>query len=285
MTKRSIAVILAAMVLCTTFGALAEEGRMEPLFATVGEALSAAGENPIAGSEDDYYAVVTEKDGKYYRSFAETDEQYAELQQAAWDAEPEQMEAAFAAADEYVKALPIAYSEAFTAAPMDQAEIDALVGKTIGDLREAGYEERESGTEGEDIVYVMRNGLFEYSCVVDADFDAYEKAQEEWPDGGKDFAITGAALRGITGEACFKRFHTDGTVEEIPDLFAGYVELISDIQEMIGKVQGGEELNAEEFFGGLKEKYPDLADSIDMYAELFQQLGAEALAAMLVPEG
>lgn len=283
--KRMIAMALAVMMLCMTFSALSEEGKMSPLFATVGAALSAAGEYPIAGGEDDYYAVVTENNGKYYRSVAETDDKYMELQQATWEAESEQMEAASAAVDEYVKTLPIVYSEAFTAAPMDQAEIDALAGKTIGDLREAGYEERESGTEGEDIVYVMRNGLFEYSCVVDADFDAYEKAQEEWPDGGKDFVVTNAAFRGVTSEACFKRFHTDGTVEETPDPFEGYAELIADVQAMLGKVQKGEEVNIEEFFSGLKEEYPNLADSIDMYAELFQQLGAEALATMLTPEG
>ena len=284
MIKKITAMILAALMLCMTPCALSEEGEMAPLFATVGEALSVAGEYPVAGGEDDYYAVVTEIDGKYFRSVAETDEKYLELQQATWEAEPEQMEAAFAAVDEYVQTLPIVYSEEFTAVPMDRAEIGALAGKTIGDLREAGYEERESGTEGEGIVYVMRNGLFEYSCEVDADIDAYEKAQEEWPDGGKDFVIKSAEFRGITAEACLKRFHTDGTVEEIEDSFAEYAVLIPDMQEMLGRVRDGEEADAKEYFDGQKEEYPELADSIEMYEELFQLLGADALAAMLTPE-
>ena len=129
----------------------------------------------------------------------------------------------------YVKTLPISYSEAFTADPMSQMEMDALVGKTIGELREAGYDDSESGTEGDDIVYVMRNGLFEYSCIVDADFDAYEKAQEEWPDGGNDFVIKSVSFYGITSEAIFKRYHTDGSVEKDPDPFEGYAELMTDV--------------------------------------------------------
>ena len=96
--KKMTALVLSVLMLFATFGALAE-----PMYATIGDALAAAGENPIAGGEDDYYAVVTEEDGKYYRSVAETDDKYQELQQATWEAEPEQMEAAFAEMDEYVK--------------------------------------------------------------------------------------------------------------------------------------------------------------------------------------
>lgn len=275
--KKMTALVLSVLMLFATFGALAE-----PMYATIGDALAAAGENPVAGGEDDYYAVVTEEDGKYYRSVAETDDKYQELQQATWEAEPEQMEAAFAEMDEYVKTLPISYCEEFTAVPMDQAEMDALIGKTIGELREAGYEDRESGTEGDDIIYVMGIGLFDYSCEVDADFDAYEKAQEEGND--DDLVVKSVMFHGITSEAVFKRFHTDGTIEEIPDPFAGYEELIPEIQEMIEKVQNGEEVNAEEFFNNLKEQHPDLEESIDMYMELYQMLGAEGLSAMMTPE-
>ena len=284
MMKKMIALVLStlllsAMLLCAALPALAEA--MDPLYATVGDALAAAGEFPIAGGEDGYYAVVTEKDGTYYRSVAETDDKYAELQQATWEAEPEQIEAAYANLDEYVKTLPIAYSEEFTAVPMSQADMDALVGKTLGELREAGYEERESGTEGDAIAYVMRNGLFDYTFVVDADFDAYEKAQEDWPDGGKDFVITSVSFRSITSEAVLKRFHTDGTVEEIVDPYAGYADLMADVQAMVESVQNGEEVNTDDFFNELKEKYPDLADSVDMYKEMYQILGANGIASLM----
>lgn len=98
----------------------------------------------------------------------------------------------------YVKTLPISYSEAFTAVPMDQAEMDALIGKTIGELREAGYEDRESDTEGDKIIYVMRVGLFDYSFEVDADFDAYEKAHEDGNDGD---LVVKSVIRRAQGKA------------------------------------------------------------------------------------
>ena len=277
--KKMFALALVLVMLCAAFGALAEG--MEPMYATVGDALAAAGENPIAGGEEGYYSVVTEVDGKYYRSVAETDDKYNELQQAVWQAKPEAIDAAFAAADEYVKTLPIAYSEVFTAVPMDQTEMEALVGKTIGELREAGYEDRESGTEGDEIVFVMRNGLFDYACAVEADFDAYNKAMEDGTDG--DFTILSVKLRGITSEAAFTRYHTDGTIEEMPDPFEGYAELAADVLEMIGQVQNGEELDVEAFFGVMKDKYPDLADTVDMYLELYRALGAEGLSSLLTP--
>ena len=52
---------------------------------------------------------------------------------------------------------------------------------------------------------------------------------------------------------------------------------------MIERVQNGEEVNADDFFNDLKEKYPNLADSIDMYKQFYQSLGAEKMAAMLTP--
>ena len=255
--KKTIALMLALLMLCTASVALAEEdGKLEPLFATVGDALAAAGENPIAGGEEGYYAVITEQDGKYYRSVAELDEKAQALEQAIWEADIDHIEEAFAARDEYLKTLPIAYSEMFTVEPMTEAEMDDLVGKTIGELREAGYEDRESGTDGGEneemvIAYVLQIGFFEYRCVVDADF-----------------------------EACFKRYHADGTIEEPEDPFAGLDELTAEIMDMLQMAMAGEQVDVEAFFAELKTLYPNLVDSIDFYWEMFKLVGMEKLASM-----
>lgn len=284
MMKKLIAWVLAVMMMCTALGALAEEnGRTAPLYATVAEALAAAAEKGTSGGEEDYFAVVTEKDGTYWRSVAEMDDRAKELQQAIWNAEPDQIEAAFAASSEYLNSLPIAYSEAFTVVPMTQAEMDALVGKTLGELREMGYDDRQSGSDTDGTEYVMRNGLYDYACLVDADLDAYEKAQEDPSDCGKDFVVKSVKFQDITAEACLLRYHTDGTVEEAPDPFAEFAEVLTAIQEMIEAARNGEKVDVEAFGNMLKEKYPDQADSIDMYVQLFQMLGADALAAMLTP--
>ena len=286
--KKMLAAVIGLVMLFGAIGATAEEAeRLAPLYATVGDAMKDAGERPIAGCEADYYAVVTEKDGTYYRSFAAMDERATELQEAIWEADSDQLDAAFAAAEEYDRTLPIEYSEVFTALPMDQAEMEALVGKTIGELREAGFEDRESGTDlGEQdeilIVYVMRYGLFEYSCVVDADFDTYMESQEAGLD-GSDLTVSSVRLEGITGEAFMKRFHADGTVEEIPDPFAEYTEVADAVLTFVQGAAEGGETDMEAFAETLKEAHPDLADMIDMYVQMYQAMGAEELAKMMTP--
>ena len=284
--KKIIALILSVMMLSTAFCALAEETKLAPLYATIGDALKEAGDNPVTGGEEDYYAVITEKDGKYYRSIAELDEKAKALQAAISEADADHLEEAFQASSDYLMTLPIAYSEEFTVFPKPQAEIEALVGKTIGDLRDAGYEEVQSGTDsGADgkmiIVYGMSSGLFDYLFEVDADFAAYEKAQEEWPDGGKDFVVKSAKFQGIDGNACYKRYHTDGTVEEIPDPLAGYAEIVAAFMEKIEAVRKGETVDIDAFAATLREQYPDLAEVIDAYADLFKEAGAEGMAKFL----
>ena len=282
--KKLIALVLSVMMLCAAFAAAAEESaKPAPLYATVGEALKAAGEQPVAGGEKDYFAVVTEKDGKYYRSVAETDDRAKELYQAAVEADVEQMEATSNALSEYENTLPITYSEEFTAVPMGQAELDALTGKTIGELLDMGYEERESGGEEDNIVYVLRKGLFDYAFTADADINN-ESDMNEWENGGKQLKVRSAAFRGITREACFKRFHTDGTVEELQDMFAGFGEITEITMAFIGKVeaaQKGEEVDFDTFGKELKEQYPDMAEMIDAYLEVIQKMGVDALAALL----
>ncbi|MBQ9923334.1 MAG: hypothetical protein IJO66_01845, partial [Clostridia bacterium] len=70
-------------------------------------------------------------------------------------------------------------------------------------------------------------------------------------------------------------------IEEEQDPFATFTEIAELIQEMIKKVQNGEDVNIEEFFSELKEQYPDLVDTIEMYWEIIKQFGVDQLAALL----
>ena len=56
---------------------------------------------------------------------------------------------------------------------------------------------------------------------------------------------------------------------------------MADVQAMVERVQNGEEVNTDDFFNELKEKYPDLADSVDMYKEMYQILGANGIASLM----
>ena len=291
--KRFISLVMAALMLFTVLGVLAEEGQLAPLYATVGEALEDSAEGRvIAGGEGDYFAVVTQKDGKYYRSVAYYDDKAKELNEASnnldFEAEDffEQLEAAMNAADEYLKTLPIAYSEEFTAVPLTNEEMASRLGKTLAQLTEEGFEIGSNGTEGGEgdemiIVYTLRYGVYDYSCVVDADFDQYIAAQENGSEG--DLVVKSMALAGITEWGFAKRFHTDGTVDEPEDPFAEMGEILSEVAQLVEKAQAGEEVDLEGFADTLKEKYPDYADIIDMYVILFQTYGAEGLASMVSP--
>ena len=302
--KRILALVLAVTMLGTACCALAEEALGAPMYATYGDAMDAArkaaGEegNIVAGSfNGEYAAVITEEDGKYFRHVADYDEKLKEMEEArdALDYEAdnfwERWEAANAEVDEYMRTLPIVYSEEFTAEPLVQADLDALVGKTVSELAEAGWESEGSGGGDDGIIYTMRSGVFEYDFTVDADFEAYEKALEDGSDGA--FVVTGVKFGGITYAAYEKRFHTDGTVEEeqsfdfidaMPPEAAAIMEAIGEMAEA---AKNGEQIDVDKLIDVIEEQFPDKKDTIEPYREiikmLVEQYGAEGLEQLFAP--
>ena len=292
--KKLIALVITVVMLFTVYGVLAEEGQITPLYATVGEAMEDDAEGRVisGGVPGDYYAVVTKKEGKYYRSVALCDEKLNELNEALesldYEADDffEKHDAAMQAVDDYIKTLPIAYSEEFTAEPLTDEEMASMGGKTLSQLTGEGFEIGGSGTEsGEDdeiiIVYSLRYGVYDYNCVVDADFDQYITAQDNGDEG--DLAVKSMTLAGITEQGFDKRFHTDGTVDEPEDPFAEFSEIMTEIMAFIERAQAGEEVDMKDFADMLKEKYPDYADMIDMYVTLYQTYGADGFASLMNP--
>ena len=268
--KKLIALAMVVVMLFTALGVLAEEGQMAPLYATVGEALEDSAEDRVVagGVPGEYYAVVTQKDGKYYRSVAICDEKLNELNEALenldFEAEDffEKHDAAMQAVDDYLKTLPIAYSEVFTAQPLTDEEMASMQGKSLSQLTEEGFEIGSNGTEpSEDeeeilIVYSLRYGVFDYNCVVDADFDQYIAAQENDAEG--DLVVKSLELVGITEWSFDKRFHTDGTVDEPKDPFAEFSEILTEIMTLIENAQAGEEIDIEGFADTLKVEHSGL---------------------------
>ena len=293
--KKLIALAMVVVMLFMALGVLAEEGQMAPLYATVGEALedSAEGRVVAGGIPGEYYAVVTQKDGKYYRSVAIYDEKLNELSEALenldYEAEDffEKHEAALQAVDDYLKTLPIAYSEVFTAQPLTDEEMASMQGKSLSQLTEEGFEIGGSSTEpSEDeeeilIVYSLRYGVYDYNCVVDADFDQYSAAQDNGAEG--DLVVKSMSLAGITEWGFEKRFHTDGTVDEPKDPFAEFSEIMAEMLTFFEKIQAGEEIDIQDYADTLKAKYPDYAEMIDVYITMYQTYGAEGFASMMNP--
>ena len=293
--KKLIALAMVVVMLFTALGVLAEEGQMAPLYATVGEALEDSAEGRVvAGSiPGEYYAVVTQKDGKYYRSVAICDEKLNELNEALenldYEAEDffEKHDAAMQAVDDYLKTLPIACSEVFTAQPLTDEEMASMQGKSLSQLTEEGFEIGSNGTEpSEDeeeilIVYSLRYGVYDYNCVVDADFDQYIAAQDNGAEG--DLVVKSMSLAGITEWGFEKRFHTDGTVDEPKDPFAEFSEIMAEMLTFFEKIQAGEEIDIQDYADTLKAKYPDYAEMIDVYITMYQTYGAEGFASMMNP--
>ena len=289
--KKLIALVMTVVMLCAVHGVLAEEGQLAPLYATVGEALedSAEGRVVAGGVSGEYYAVITRKDGKYYRSVANCDEKLNELNEALenldYEAEDffEKHDAAMQAVDDYLKTLPIAYSEAFTAQPLTDEDMASAQGKSLSQLTAEGFEIGSNGTEpgeGEEprIVYSLRYGVYDYNCVVDADFDQYIAAQDNGAEG--DLVVKDMTLAGITEWGYEKRFHTDGTVDEPEDPFAEINEIMAEIMALIEKAQAGEKIDIQAFADTLKANHPDYAEMIDMCVTLYQTYGAEGLFSM-----
>lgn len=298
--KKILALILAVMMLGTACYALAEETQGAPLYKTIGDAMDAAREtagdegNIVAGSMNgEYVAVITEENGKYFRHIADCDEKLAEMEAARneldYEAEDywEKWEKAFADIEAYTRTLPVACSEEFTVEPIAQADLDALTGKTIAELAEAGFETEMSGTEG-DIVYIMRYGIFSYRFTVDADEEAYFAAMDNGTEG--ELAVKSGKLAGISGSAWEKRFHTDGTVEETPafDLMSEMppeaAALLEAVTEIAEAARNGEEIDPDKLFDAICEQFPDKKDAIEGYREMIKQMDPELLKQMLTPQ-
>ena len=299
--KKIFALILAVMMLGTACCAMAEEAQGAPLYKTIGDAMDAArktvGEegNIIAGSMiGEYVSVITEENGKYFRHIADYDEKLAELDAARdeldYEAEDywEKWEKAFADIEAYTRTLPVACSEEFTAEPIAQADLDALAGKTIAELTEAGYVIEMSGTEGEGIVYAMRYGIFSYNFTVDADEEAYFAAMDNGTGG--ELAVKSGKLAGISDFAWDKSFHTDGTVEEesafdvMSEMPPEGAALLGVIMEIAEAAQNGEEVDIDKLFDAIGEQFPEKKDEIEPYREMIKQMDPELLQQMLAPQ-
>ena len=128
-------------------------------------------------------------------------------------------------------------------------------------------------------MYTLRYGVYDYNCVVDADFDQYIAAGENDTEG--DLVVKSMTLAGITEWGFEKRFHTDGTVDEPEDPFAEFGQIMTEVMTFIENAQKGVEADFEGFIETLKADHPEFADLIDMYLTLYQTYGIEGLASMM----
>ncbi|MCR4882770.1 MAG: hypothetical protein K6A68_04330 [Clostridiales bacterium] len=270
--KKILAMVLALAMMCTACSALAEGTDTLP-FKTLGEAIDAAGETAVTGGDEDHWAVAMEKDGKYIRLIANEDDTSRELQAAIVEADD--FEAAFEKLSEYIRTMPIVSVEEFTVAPLDPAEIEGCVGKTILELEDAGFEQSESGVLGDGTVqFILANGVYAYAFVVDTDEAGYEDRMETGEYG--DLVVKSASFYGLSENAAFLNYHADGTVEEMPDPFVEYTAMMDAIRNAAEAVANGTQTESEAI-ESLKEQFAEEADVMEILYTMYSMAGEDAL--------
>ena len=235
-------------------------------FATIGDAVNAEGFTGIACGDDEHYAAVVELDGTYLRVVANVDDEARRLGDATLDyTDAETLEAAFAAYNAYIETLPVAYEEEITAQPLTQKELDALAGKTLLEVEEAGYEQSSSEMgENDEAIYTVSYGLYDYDLLLNETYTEYTEHSDNGYIG--DLTVRSARFAGISRNAGELRYHADGTYDEESDPWAEYTALM----ELITNALSSE--NPEEAIQALTEAMPERAEEIQMLADVFSAM-------------
>ena len=174
------------------------------------DAVEAAGEFVSVGGDIDYLVALTEKDGKYIRMVTLLDDHAKELYMAAMRAEDSGE--AYEAFHAYAWSLPVTYTEELIVKPKEQAELDMLAEKTVGELLAEGYSFYGiGGGEHLPTTVDLSYGLFNYEFEVDASFEKYRE-NEGW-DGLEDMKVKSGKLSGFSGLATNLDYLADGTFE------------------------------------------------------------------------
>ena len=163
--KKLAAIILAILMLFQVYGVMASKSSC---YYTIREALDAAEGYAAINETDDSVILILERDGKYLRAVTMMDEHAKDLYQTAM---AEEDSSAFEVFDAYAWNLPVSYIEDITATPLEQAELDALAGRTIRDIMREwlckGFVTLTS--ENDKTVISLDYGLYQYSFEVEAE--------------------------------------------------------------------------------------------------------------------
>ena len=212
---------------------------------------------------------MVERNGAYLRLVADVDDEARRLGEATLNyVDADTLEAAFEAYNAYIETLPIAYEEEITAQPKPQKELDALAGKTLLEVEEAGYEHSSSEMgENDEAIYTVSYGLYEYDLLLNETYTEYMECDDNGYIG--DLTVKSVAFSGISRNAGELRYHADGTYDEENDPWAEF----NAIMNLTTEALSGE--NPEEAVQALIEKMPDQANEIRMFAEIFSAMGEQ----------
>ena len=185
--KRITALILALAMLITANCVLAESAGDAGSSPTefVSYILGDSGSRSSRSYNSEEYIRVEEEDGRYIRYTVYLDEEARRLfdEYNSGQSEPKVTWEEFTA---YAGTLPVSVTEELDVVPPTQEELDALAGKTVGEIRDAlsapegMYHCYPAGKieAGENIVLKMECGFFRYAVLVDDPYEEYLACSE-----------------------------------------------------------------------------------------------------------
>ena len=160
--KKLALLILSVIILSGACPAQAT-GNGLPGFTSIRDALDSADGYVEIRNHDGYIVLMMEQDGRYFRLASLQDEHAKGLYQSAWA--QDDRAAAWEVYDEYAWALPLYIAEELPEAPMSQAELDKLKGKTVRELMDEGFGEEIILSESElaaPVTIKLEYGFYEY---------------------------------------------------------------------------------------------------------------------------
>ncbi|MBO4377629.1 MAG: hypothetical protein J5889_01605 [Clostridia bacterium] len=178
-----------------------------PLFETIGQAIEEGEYDGRFGTTEEYHIIVIEKDGEYIRVIGLKDEKANQLDEEIFTADD--WEAARGEYEAYANTLPVVRTEVLTQPILSEEELDAFVGKTLGDLEAEGFESVGSGQNGEEVEFIFNYGLYTYRFVVNESPEQYEAALEN--DGSYAFTVRSASLYELSSNVYNLDYEADGT--------------------------------------------------------------------------
>ena len=194
--KKLAAFILVMLMLCSVYGVMASE---PSFYHTIREALNASEGYAAINETDNFVTLILEKDGKTLRAVTMMDEYAKNLYLTAMT---EEDSSAFEVFDAYAWNLPVSYTEEITATPLEQAELDALAGKTIRDIMQEwqckGFVTSSSSGNDKTIIS-LDYGLYKYS------FEVEEQKDKE------QSKVKNGEVSGFSRAAFDLSCHADGT--------------------------------------------------------------------------
>ncbi len=238
-------------------------------FATIGDAMASEGYTGVASGDDQHFVVAVKKSGSYIRLVADLDDEARRLSEATLEyVDADTLEAAFDAYNEYIRTLPVAYEEEITTAPVTREELDALTGKTLQEVEDAGYEFSSAEiSEDESVIYMVSFGLYEYNLILNETYTDYMEHSDNGSEG--NLTVKSADFAGLSRNAAELRYHADGTYDEENDPWAEF----NGIMELITQALSSE--NPEEALQALTEAMPEQAETIRIFAEIFSAIGEQ----------